>query len=172
MTPGTLVVRIDDHELIVEVTGGGVHVVPVGPLTLLAGPLRDGDPPAPAALTNALGLVQDHLDDLLIEAPSIAATPGVVAAGAYAEAMARVEIGAVAIPIGYELARSDADEVFRTLAVEPVDERRHNPGLPVDHVESIIATCCVILGIMRRLDLSVVGVATDIAGSPIAEASP
>ena len=46
--------------------------VPVGPATLLDGPLRGSDPPLPADLTNALGLVQDHLDDLLIEAPSIA----------------------------------------------------------------------------------------------------
>ena len=164
MIPGTLEVRIDGHELTVEVTGGGAHVLPVGPLTLLAGPLRDGDPPPPAALTNALGLVQDHLDDLLIEAPSIAATPGVVAIGPYAEAMARVEIGATVVPSGYELLRSAADEVFRTLAVEPTDERRHNPGLPVEHVESIIGTCCVILGIMRRLELSAVAVAADASG--------
>lgn len=161
MTPGTLLVAIADHQLTVRVVGGGVHVVPVGPLTLQAGPLRDTDPPDPAALTNALGLIEDHLDDLVIEAPSIEATPGVVIDGVYAEAMARVEVGSIDVPADYELRRGDADEVFRTLAVEPVGERRHNPGLPADHVESIIATCCVILGIMRRFDLPAVGVATD-----------
>jgi hypothetical protein len=151
--PGTLRVTIDDHALVVEVDGGGTHTVPVGPATLLDGPLRGSDPPLPADLTNALGLVQDHLDDLLIEAPSIAATPAVIASGTHAEAMARVEIGADEIPIGYELHRADADEVFRTLAVEDAADRRHNPGLPDEHVESIVATCCVILGVMRRLDL-------------------
>jgi hypothetical protein len=156
--PGTLRVTIDDHALVVDVDGGGTHTVPVGPTTLLDGPLRGSDPPLPADLTNALGLVQDHLDDLLIEAPSIAATPAVVASGAYAEAMARVEIGADEIPVGYELHRADADEVFRTLAVEDLADRRHNPGLPDDHAESIIATCCVILGVMRRLDLRAVGI--------------
>ena len=156
--PGTLRVTIDDHALVVDVDGGGIHTVPVGPATLLDGPLRGSDPPLPADLTNALGLVQDHLDDLLIEAPSIAATPAVIASGAHAEAMARVEIGADEIPIGYELHRADADEVFRTLAVEDAADRRHNPGLPDEHVESIVATCCVILGVMRRLDLRTVGI--------------
>jgi hypothetical protein len=156
--PGTLRVTIDDHELVVAVDGGGIHTVAVGPATLLGGPLRGSDPPLPADLTNALGLVQDHLDDLLIEAPSIAAAPAVIASGTYAEAMARVEIGADEIPIGYELHRADADEVFRTLAVEDAADRRHNPGLPDEHVESIVATCCVILGVMRRLDLRTVGI--------------
>jgi len=159
MTPGTLTVHISDAELIVEVTSGGQHVLPVGPLTLQAGPLRGSDPPPPASLTNALGLVEDHLDDLIIEAPTIAATPGVVLTGPYAEALARIEIGTSLIPADYELQRADADEVFRTVAVEAAAERGHNPGLPADHVESIIATCCVILGIMRRLDLSAVTVA-------------
>jgi len=161
MTPATLTVTIRDRELHIEVTGGGTHTLPVGPLTLLAGALNDGDPPPPASLTNALGLVHDHLDDLLIAAPSIAAAPMVVIAGTHAEAMARVEIGSADIPTDYELLRADADEVFRTLAVESAPERRHNPGLPDDHVESIVATCCVILGIMRRLELRAVRITNE-----------
>jgi exopolyphosphatase/guanosine-5'-triphosphate,3'-diphosphate pyrophosphatase len=74
--------------------------------------------------------------------------------------MARVEIGAEVVPDGYELTRADADEVFRTLALEPLADRRHNPGLAEEHVESIIGTCCVILGIMRRLELNSVRVDT------------
>ncbi len=161
--PGTLTIRIDDHHLTFEVEGGTVHEVPVGPLTLTNGPLADGDPPPPASLTNALGLVHDHLDDLLIAAPSIGAVPAVIAVGPHATAMARVEIGVADVPPDYELARSAADEVFRTLAVEPVDERRHNPGLPLAHAESIIGTCCVILGIMRRFDLQAVDIASSAA---------
>ncbi len=161
MTPGTLTIEIRDRALIVHQAGGDVHTVPVGPLTLLAGPLRGGDPPPPADLTNALGLLHDHLDDLIIEQPTIATAPAVVLTGPHANAMARVEIGTDLVPDGYELLRADADEVFRTLALEPVVDRRHNPGLHVDHAESIVATCCVILGIMRRLDLRAVRIATD-----------
>lgn len=170
MTPGALRVDIGDHELTLAVVGGAVHTVAVGPRTLLAGPLRGADPPPPELLTNALGLVQDHLDDLLIEAPSIAATPAVMLTGPYADAMARVEIGGDRIPAGYRLGRAEADEVFRTLAVESPDDRRHNPGLPDAHVESIVATCCVILGIMRRLELRAVDIETE-ASAPAQQAT-
>ncbi len=165
MTRGTLTVIIDDHTVSVDVDGRRVGTLPVGPLSLVDGPLRGGDPPPPADLTNALGLVQDHLDDLLIEEPSIAEMQQVIAVGPHAEAIARVEIGADHVPAGYELLRADADEVFRTLAVEPVADRRHNPGLPDEHVESIVATCCVILGIMRRLDLRAVHIDSDESGA-------
>lgn len=169
MTPGALTVHLDDAETTFAVTGGGTYTLPVGPHRLTAGPLRGADPPPPASLTNALGLVHDHLDDLLIEAPSVAATPAVTVTGPHAEAMARVEIGAEAVPGDYELTRADADEVFRTLALEPVADRRHNPGLAEEHVESIIGTCCVILAIMRRLELSSVRVEVG-APRPVAEA--
>jgi hypothetical protein len=156
---GTLIVRLDDHSTEVTMTGGATFTMPIGPLTLLEGPLERADPPSPAHLTNALGLVADHLDDIIIAAPSVTASMSVIAVGSHAEAMACVEIGDSRIPAGYRLRRSDADEVFRTLAAEPVVDRRHNPGLDDEHVESIIATCCVILGIMRRLDLDSIGIA-------------
>lgn len=159
--PGGLTVRIDDRRIEVTMTGGGEYSIPVGPTLLVDTALERADPPEPHMLTNALGLVQDHLDDLIIEAPSIAATPSVVATGDHALAMARVEIGADVVPDDYVLHRADADEVFRTLAVEPVADRRHNPGLDETHVESIIGTCCVILGIMRRLELSSIAVRPD-----------
>jgi exopolyphosphatase/guanosine-5'-triphosphate,3'-diphosphate pyrophosphatase len=159
MMADSLTVHLDDVEVTVAVPGGETYTLPIGPRRLTAGPLQGDDPPTPASLTNALGLVQDHLDDLLIEAPSIAAVPSVTVAGPHAEAMACVEIGASSVPDDYELARADADEVFRTLALETAADRRHNPGLAEEYVESIIGTCCVILGIMRRLELSTVRIA-------------
>jgi len=154
MSPGSLVVRIDDHQITIDVVAGASHVVPVGPRTLVDGPLEHADPMPPANLTNALGLVADHLDDLVIEAPSIAAAPSITITGSHAEVLACVEIGTDTCPTRHELARDDADEVFRTLALETVDDRLHNPGLPYDHVETVIGTCCVVLGIMRRFDLT------------------
>lgn len=159
MNPGGLSVHIADRTVEIVTGDGRSFVLPVGPLVLHDGPLERADPPAPAMLTNALGLVHDHLDDIIIEAPTIAAAADVVATGAHALAMARVEIGADDVPDGYVLSRADADEVFRTLAVEPLVDRRHNPGLEETHVESIIGTCCVILGVMRRLDLTSIAVA-------------
>ncbi len=155
----SLGLHIADRTVEVLTADGRSFALPVGPFALRDGPLGRADPPAPEMLTNALGLVADHLDDAIIEAPTIAAARSVVATGPHAEAMARVEIGSDDVPEGYVLTRADADEVFRTLAVEHVADRRHNPGLDEEHVESIIGTCCVILGVMRRLDLSSIAVA-------------
>lgn len=156
--PGALVVTIDDRIVTIDQIGGGSFEMPVGPMALLDDPLADGDPPPPASLTNALGLVTDHLDDVIIEAPSVAATPGVTVVGTHALVLAQVEVGHGDLPAGYVLARDATDEVFRTVALEPRDDRRHNPGLPASHVESILGTCCVILGVMRRLELHHVAV--------------
>ncbi|MGB0113864.1 MAG: hypothetical protein WBP59_11635 [Ilumatobacteraceae bacterium] len=157
---GVLTIQIDDRSVSMTVSGGATTEFPIGPLALIEGPLGTADPPAPADLTNALGYVHDHVDDLLIAAQSIAAAPFVIIAGDHALAMARVEVGADTVPDDYELTRADADEVFRTLATERLDDRRCNPGLDEGHVTSIVATCCVILGIMRRLDLQEVRVAS------------
>ena len=156
--PGGLTITIDDRQTSVAVTGGATFTLPIGPRTLLDGPLEHADPPPPANLTNAFGLVHDHLDDLIMESPSIAVCPSVVFVGAHARSMASVELGRHEVPEGYELVRADADEVFRTVALETRDDRRHNPGLSEDHVDSIVGTCCVILGFMRRLELHGVGI--------------
>jgi exopolyphosphatase/guanosine-5'-triphosphate,3'-diphosphate pyrophosphatase len=39
------------------------------------------------------------------------------------------------------------------VATERAADRAHNPGLPADHVDTVVAGCCVLLGIMRRLEL-------------------
>lgn len=148
-----LTLQVDDRLVELSIAGAPPFQLPIGPVALLDGPLERGDPPAPAQLTNALGFVQDHLDDVIIAEPSVATAASVIAGGPHARALARVEIGSTTIPAGYRLSRADADEVFRTLAVETLAERRHNPGLEIEYVESIVATCCVILGVMRRLDL-------------------
>lgn len=151
--PGSLRVTVDDHSVDVEMIGGGAWTLPVGPVTLVEGELADADPPPPASLTNALGLVRDHLEDVIIETPMVAAAPGVTFRGRHVDTLARVELGADEVPDGYVLTRSDADEVFRTIVAEPAAERRHNPGLPADEVDTVVGTCCVVLSFLRRLDV-------------------
>ncbi len=151
--PGGLTVAIGDTQLDLAMTGGGSWRLPVGPATIIEGELEGSDVPAPAQLTNALGTVHDHLDDVIIEAPIVAAAPSVLFVGPHAEMLARVELGLDDVPAGYRLERADADEVFRTLVAEPRAERVHNPGLEPAHVDTIVATCCVVLAIVRRLDL-------------------
>ncbi|NND75004.1 MAG: DUF501 domain-containing protein, partial [Ilumatobacter sp.] len=155
---GGLTVHVADDRVDITMTGGGSWSLPVGPVTLLDRELERADPPGPALLTNALGIVHDHFDDVIIEAPTVLAAPSVVATGPHVDAVAHVEVGATALPAGYRLDRAAADEVFRTLVAEPVADRRFNPGLDEDHVETVVATLCVLLAIMRRLDLDAIGI--------------
>lgn len=165
--PGTVAIDVADRIVTVTRAGGPGFELPVGPLALRDGPLGDADPPSPIDLTNALGLVHDHLDDVVIADPAVGDPTQVVVTGSHATMLARVEIGRDSVPGVYELARADADEVFRTLATEAADDRRHNPGLAAGHVESIVGTCCVILGIMRRLDLASVTIMASGGDTPL-----
>ena len=152
--PGELTVAINDRTVGIDMAGGSSFVIPHGPLSLLDGPLERADPPRPEHLTNALAAVHDHLDDILIDTPAVADCTLVVATGGHALALARVEIGNETIPSNYRLHRAAADDLFRTLVAEPVAERLFNPCLTNEHVETIVGTCCVILAIMRRLELN------------------
>ncbi len=156
---GGLTVTIEDRVVHIAATGGADWRLPLGPATLFEAELGRADPPSPTQLTNALAAVHDHFDDIVIETPAVLAAPSLVARGVHADVLARVEIGDDVVPPGYRLRRADAEEVFRTLVAEPAAERRFNPGLPSDHVDTIIATCCVVLAIMRRLDLAEIGIA-------------
>lgn len=158
MTPGALEIAITDRTIEIEMIGGGSWSLPVGPLTLVERELEHADRPTPEQLTNALGIVSDHLDDVVRESPMVLDSTNVVVVGSHAAALACVELGIDRVPDGYTLERSDADEVFRTLVAEPITERRHNPGLPPGDVESIIGVCCVVLAIMRRLELTQVSI--------------
>lgn len=158
MTPGALEIDVFDRSIEISMVGGGAWTIPVGPATLVERELERADRPAPAQLTNALGIVTDHLDDVVRESPMVLATPAVTLRGHHACALGRVEIGRDEVPDPYTLHRADADEVFRTLVAEPIEERVHNPGLDRDDVETVIGTCCVVLAIMRRLELSEVAI--------------
>jgi exopolyphosphatase/guanosine-5'-triphosphate,3'-diphosphate pyrophosphatase len=59
------------------------------------------------------------------------------------------------------MARSDVEEVFRTLATEKLADRKHNPGLPADRADVIVGGCCVLVGIMRRLHLAEITVSVN-----------
>lgn len=155
---GGLTVHIDDDTVAITMTGGATWTFPLGATTLLDNELERSDPPRPAQLTNALGLVHDYFDDIIVEAPSVLATPSVVFTGHHAESLARTEIGRDAVDERTPLLRADADEIFRTVVAEPIAERRHNPGLDEQHVETIVTTLCIVLSIMRRLALNQVEV--------------
>jgi exopolyphosphatase/guanosine-5'-triphosphate,3'-diphosphate pyrophosphatase len=52
----------------------------------------------------------------------------------------------------FRLTREAAEDVFRTLATEPADQRRHNPGLEEGRVDVIVGGAAVLVSVLRHWD--------------------
>lgn len=124
------------------------------PRSLAAGELAEHDPPSPISLTNALGEVSDLLDDHLREHPPLVDTKRLTVGGDEAWHLALVEQGSASTSGAVAVERDDLEDLFRTLATERRADRLHNPALRADRVDLIIATCCTVLAIMRRLQFA------------------
>lgn len=132
---------------------GTEFALPWGPKNLWTAYLTDGDPPRPASLTNALGAVADHLDDLLRDHPQITDAATLVFAGRPITGLARIEVGADEVDPEVEIGRDAAEEVFRMVATDTSADRAFHPGLPSGDVDTVVATCCIVLAFLRRLRL-------------------
>ncbi len=148
-------VTIDDDRTTFGLTGG-THEIPWGHRTLTDRWLATDDPPRPDALTNALGTIDDHLDDLIRLHPDVATADHWTFRGPAVDALAALEAGDRLEPGDHDYPRPIAEEVFRLVATEPTADRADNPGLPSDHVETIIATSCIVQACMRRFRLDAV----------------
>ena len=49
----------------------------------------------------------------------------------------------------FRLSKVAAEEVFRTLALESLEQRRHNPGLEPERVDVIVGGAVVLVAILR-----------------------
>jgi exopolyphosphatase/guanosine-5'-triphosphate,3'-diphosphate pyrophosphatase len=148
-------IRLGDDDTLVDVDGQR-HVIPVGAVSLSKSELVS-DPPRPEELTNAIGTVVDHLDDMLREIPATVEADVFGLVGDLARVIAAVEYGGDP-PLPFSLHRAAAEDVFRTVATESSAERARNPGLPADAVESIVAACCIVVALMRHLHLDQIDV--------------
>ncbi len=70
--------------------------------------------------------------------------------------LACLEAGERLAPGDHDYPRAVAEEVFRLVATEPERDRAQNPGLPSEHVDSVIATSCIVQACMRRFHLDAV----------------
>ena len=127
--------------LVVDIGGGSTEVVvgdaePAGASSLEIGSASltqaqlPSDPPRPEELSNAIAIVQEHVDDALRSLPDLDDGLPVVGTGGTVTTVAAVEIG---LPVrggdgtedlvdeslhGFWLSRAAAEDVFRTLAGE------------------------------------------------------
>jgi exopolyphosphatase/guanosine-5'-triphosphate,3'-diphosphate pyrophosphatase len=167
-TPGTT--------LVIDIGGGSTEVMigdtelraaisfPIGAVTITETELHR-DPPRPEELTNAIGLAADYADDLIRQHPEVLGVDRVIGVAGTIVTVAAVELGLHAFDRdalhGLVLPREAVEDVFRTLATESLEDRRHNPGLPADRADVIVGGCCILVGLLRRLQVSHLTVSID-----------
>jgi exopolyphosphatase/guanosine-5'-triphosphate,3'-diphosphate pyrophosphatase len=150
--------------LVVDIGGGSTEFVlgtskPEGLISVDIGCVRvteqflASDPPAPEELSAAVSVVRDHLADVARELPGISEAQTLVGLAGTITTVAAVEQGLPEYDRErihhFRLSKAAAEDVFRTLALEPADVRRHNPGLEAGRVDVIVGGAIVLVSILR-----------------------
>ena len=150
--------------LVVDIGGGSTEFVlgtskPEGLISVDIGCVRVteqflvSDPPAPEELSAAVSVVRDHLADVARELPGISEAQTLVGLAGTITTVAAVEQGLPEYDRErihhFRLSKAAAEDVFRTLALEPADVRRHNPGLEAGRVDVIVGGAIVLVSILR-----------------------
>lgn len=112
------------------------------------------DPPRPEELSGAIQIARLHLDDVDREQPSMGTAAALIGVAGTITTVAAVEIGLEPydpqVIDGFVLRREAAEDVFRTLATEGLEDRMHNPGLEAARADVIVAGCCILVAVMRH----------------------
>jgi exopolyphosphatase/guanosine-5'-triphosphate,3'-diphosphate pyrophosphatase len=150
--------------LVVDIGGGSTEFVvgtsdPEGLMSVDVGCVRlseqflTSDPPAPEELSQAVSVVRDHLADVDREVPAVRDAVTLVGLAGTVTTMAAVEMGLPEYDRDkihhFRLERAAAEDVFRTLATETAEERRHNPGLEPGRVDVIVGGAIVLVTVLR-----------------------
>lgn len=153
--------------LVVDIGGGSTEIVagtdgPEGLVSLDIGCVRvteqflHSDPPTPEELSQAVQVIRMHLADADREVPQARAARTLVGLAGTVSAMAAIELGLNEYDRDkihhFRIKRGAAEEIFRTLAMEPAAQRRHNPGLEPGRVDVIVGGVAVLVSVMRYWD--------------------
>jgi exopolyphosphatase/guanosine-5'-triphosphate,3'-diphosphate pyrophosphatase len=113
------------------------------------------DPPAPEELSNAIGEATELFVDVFREFPAMRSAGLLVGLAGTVTTVAAVEMGLLEYDRDaihhFRLTHPAAEDVFRTLATEPLADRLHNPGLEPARGEVIVGGCCVLVALFRSL---------------------
>ncbi len=116
------------------------------------------DPPLPEELSACISVIEVHVDDAIRELPAVAEAKTFVGLAGTITTAAAVELGLQvhdpAQTHHFKLTRAAVEDVFRTLATEPLEDRVYNPGLERGRADVIVGGMCVLVTIMRRLGLA------------------
>jgi exopolyphosphatase/guanosine-5'-triphosphate,3'-diphosphate pyrophosphatase len=150
--------------LVVDIGGGSTEFVlgtdaPVGLVSVDMGCVRiteqflHSDPPAPEELSNAVSAVRDHLTDVERAIPDLREAHTLVGLAGTVSAVAAIEQGLREYDRDrihhFRLTRAAIEDVFRTLATESAEDRRHNPGLEAERVDVIVGGVVVLATVVR-----------------------
>jgi exopolyphosphatase/guanosine-5'-triphosphate,3'-diphosphate pyrophosphatase len=115
------------------------------------------DPPLPEELSNCLSVIELYLDDVRAAIPRLDEVRTFVGLAGTVSTAAAVEIGLAEYDRDrihhFRLTKAAAEDVFRTLATETVEERKDNPGMEAQRADVIVGGLCVLVQIMRRFGL-------------------
>jgi exopolyphosphatase/guanosine-5'-triphosphate,3'-diphosphate pyrophosphatase len=151
--------------LVVDVCGGSTEFivgtgVPDGLISVDVGCVRlteqilHSDPPTAEELSVAVGIVRDHLADVDREVTGAGAAQTLIGTAGTVWTLGAIELGVDASESErihhFRLTRAAAEEIFRTLATEPIAQRRHNPGLEEGRVDVIVGGVIVVVSVMRH----------------------
>ncbi|MGZ6977443.1 MAG: Ppx/GppA phosphatase family protein [Acidimicrobiia bacterium] len=152
--------------LIVDIGGGSTEfvvgtTVPEAMLSVDIGCVRiseawlHSDPPAPEELSQAVHVVREHVLDVIREVPEVKSARTMIGLAGTVTTVAAIELGLAeydAARIHHSrLSKAAVEEVFRTLATEPAEQRRHNPGLEPGRVDVIVGGVIVLVTILRTM---------------------
>jgi exopolyphosphatase / guanosine-5'-triphosphate,3'-diphosphate pyrophosphatase len=155
--------------LVIDIGGGSTEFVvgthePDGLISVDTGSRRiteqylRSDPPQPEELSEAMSVVQAYLADVELAIPAVREAPTLVGVAGTISTVAAVELGLPEYDRDrihhFRLTRSAAEDVFRTLATEAADVRRHNPGLEPGRVDVIVGGTLVLVVTMRTFDFN------------------
>lgn len=153
--------------LVVDIGGGSTELVvgttaPEGEVSLDVGCVRvteqflHSDPPSAEELSQAVQVVRLHLTDADMALPNAHEAKTLIGLAGTVSTVAAIELGLEEYDRDrihhFRLTRAAAEEVFRTLAMEPADQRRHNPGLEPGRVDVIVGGAIVLVAVMRHYD--------------------
>lgn len=150
--------------LVVDIGGGSTEFVvgttePEGLLSVDIGCVRiteawlHSDPPTAEELSQAVHVVREHLADVVREVPGATQARTLVGLAGTVSSMAMIEQGLAEYDRDrvhhFRLTKDAAEDVFRTLATEAIEDRRHNPGMEPGRVDVIVGGAVILVSILR-----------------------
>lgn len=150
--------------LVVDIGGGSTEFVvgttaPEGLISVDIGCVRlteawlHSDPPTAEELSQAVNVVREHLADVLREVPGVIGAKTLVGLAGTVSSMAMIEQGLHTYDRDcvhhFRLTKAAAEDCFRTLATEAIEDRRHNPGLEPGRVDVIVGGAVILVSILR-----------------------